>query len=241
MSRSIGGLVAVVLLALLGVAARADAQSARVALIDHRQPTFFSCVTAVPYPPTTPPGARQHADQRLQACGGTGSGFTLVVRIDDGSGSVPAGKNVVQTVFVKGSLFTINAATGKCDKQKKFRYLLPEYFDNPPGRPTLDHHITVECCEIRYQSDVTVATALLPLPAGSRPRPGFNAGYPYTTADEMKAIIDAIADNPEAIWGHNYAHDTCNRPRQTPSGTVHWMQYNLEYPTIGSGIVVTGN
>ena len=241
MSRAIGGPVAVMLLALLGLATRSEAQPARVSLIDHRQPGFFSCRTAVPYPPTIPPGVRGHADERLQACGGTGSGFTLVARIDDGGGRVPAGKNAVQTVYAEGSRFTIDPATGRCEKEAKFRFILPEYFDNPSGGPALDHHITVECCEIRYKTDVVVATAFLPLPPGSRPLPGFNAGYAYTTPDQMKAIIDTTANKPEVIWGYNYVHDTCNRPRQTPSGTVHWMQYNLEYPSIGSGIVVTGD
>ena len=46
----------------------------------------------------------------------------------------------------------------------------------------------------------------------------------------------------QAVWGHNFAYDNCNSPPLTPSGTRHWMQYNLEYSTGVSGAtVVTGN
>ncbi len=65
---------ALALLAVLGAVGRAEAQPVRVALVDHRQPTFFTCVNSVPFPPTTPPGARDIAGTRRSACGLAGPG-----------------------------------------------------------------------------------------------------------------------------------------------------------------------
>ena len=234
---------ALVLFAVLGAAGRAGAQPVRVALVDPRQPTFFTCVNSVPLPPTTPPGARDVVGSRRSACG-LASGYTLVVRISDGQGTVPAGKHVIQTIYLQGSQFKLNQATGKCDREFPFAQVKPEYFVTPPGGGAiLDHHIFVECCERRFTEDIKVATVIMELPADAAPPiPGFGAGVPYTTQDGKVRIIEAVEENMEALWGHAYAHDTCNRPRQTPSGRVHWMQYSLEYSTgISGATVVTGD
>ena len=184
---------ALAVLAVLGPAVRSEAQPVHVSLIDHRQPKFFTCVNSVPLPPTAPPGARDVVDTRRSACG-LASGYTLVVRISDGQGTVPAGKHVVQNVYVQGSFFKHNPATGKCDLEAPYTRVFPEYFVNPPGGgPVLGHHITVECCETRLTEDITVATAIMDLPPeAAAPTPGFGAGLAYTRKEQKATVMDAV-------------------------------------------------
>jgi hypothetical protein len=237
--------VAPVVLAVVFLTAHdASAQGVRVGLFSADYPSFFSCTPAIPFPPTTPPGARQHAEARQQRdCGGGPvSGKVLLVEISDQAGRVPAGLHVVQIMYVEGSRSQPDPATGQCTRTMKYAFVLPEFFENPAGQPALDHHIAVECCEMRFVENVTADTAILPLPPGARPLPGFGAGYAYTTPDQRDAIIDTITDNAGARFGYRYIHDTCHRPRKTPSGTVHWMRYRLQYPGGPSGsTVVTGD
>lgn len=236
--------VASVVFVAVMAASDAGAQGVRVGLFSASYPDFFSCTQAIPFPPTTPPGARQYLQDRQQnECGGGPvSGKVLVVDISDQAGRVPAGLHVVQTVYVEGSRSRPDPATGQCTRKMKYGFVLPEFFENPSGQPALDHHIAVECCELRFVENVTVDTAILPLPPGARPIPGFGAGYAYTTPDQRDAIIDTITDNAGARFGYRYIHDTCHRPPKTPSGTVHWMRYRLEYAGGPSGsTVVTGN
>jgi hypothetical protein len=236
---------AVVLVACLLLFAHvARAQGVRVGLFSPRYPDFFTCTPAIPFPASTPPGARQYlqARQQRECGGGPVSGKVLVVEISDQAGRVPPGLHVVQTVVLEGKRWLPDAATGQCTREMKYGLVLPEFFENPAGQPTLDHQIAVECCEQRFLENVAVETAILPLPPGARPLPGFGAGYAYTTPDEFDAIIDTVRDNTGARFGYRYVHDTCSRPPKTPSGTVHWMRYRLEYPGGPSGaIVVTGN
>jgi hypothetical protein len=180
--------------------------------------------------------------QQNECSGGPVSGKVLVVEISDQAGRVPPGLHVVQTVWVEGSRSRPDPATGQCTRRMKYGLVLPEFFDNPAGQPTLDHQIAVECCELRFVEHVAVETVILPLPPGARPLAGFGAGYAYTTPDQRDAIIDTVRDNAGARFGYRYVHDTCHRPPKTPSGTVHWMRYHLEYPGGPSGsTVVTGN
>ena len=247
MSRATVLTVAVAVGALLGLVGHGEAQQVHVSLADRRQPTFFTCVTTVPYPATTPPGARSHVEAARNAWCGPGappvSGYFFVFRIDDGAVGVPAGKHVVQIIKVAGKRFAMDRTTGKCDKEQKFGFVDVEYFESAPGQPVLDHHIAFECCERRYTDDVMVATSFLPaLPAGAQPLlPGFGAGRAYTTGDDMDAAIGAVEAATDVVWGHTYAGDTCNQPRQTPSGTVHWMQWNMNYGNITGTLSTTGN
>jgi hypothetical protein len=220
------------------------AQGVRVGLFSARYPEFFSCTQAIPFPPTTPPGARQFMEGRQQndCGGGPVSGKVLVLEISDRAGRVPPGLHAVQTIQVEGSRWLPDPATGQCTRKMKYAYVLAEFFENPAGQPALDHHIAVECCELRFVENVTAETAILPRPPGARPLAGFGAGYAYTTPDEHDAIWDKVHDNAGARFGYRYVHDTCHRPPRTPSGTVHWMRYQLEYPGGPSGsTVVTGN
>jgi hypothetical protein len=228
---------ALTIIFLVGCAAAGSAQDARVTLVG--QPEFHTCENALPpTPPTAPAPMAQHLTTKWQnECGG-GQVSTkyLVVSISAQVGPIPANQNVVQVVNVSGARYRHNPQTNKCDRRVPYAYVIPEYFTQ---RPALDHHLSAECCEMKFVEDVDVQTAIMPLPANAaQPIPGWNAGRPYNDAPSKAAIINQLANVWTAHWGYNYVHDTCQRPPTTPSGAVHHLLYFLEYRNGPSGSII---
>ncbi len=214
-------------------------------------PAFYTDAVAgtVPLPASLPAAARNHILNSIPPkCGappnnGHVSGLVLYTDIHEkGKVGIPAGDVAVQIVTVNGKRWKYNPANERCDIVEPFTTEILEYFDNVPGGPSRDHHITVECLKSRYDVKVSVETAILPLPPGSRPIPGWSAGFPFTTAAQRAAIRAQIKANTTAKWGYRYAYDGCHTPPMTPSRTKHYLRYRLDYPGGPSGAIVqTGN
>ena len=214
-------------------------------------PLFYTDKRAnsIPFPSSAPPTMVTHirnaSGPKCQAAPSNGrlSGFVLFTDIKErNQAAIPAGNAAIQIVTVKGKRWNFNPATEACDKEEPVVVEIMEYFDNPGGGPSRDHHITVECLVSRYDVRVSVETAIIPLPANVRPFAGWRAGLPFTNAAEKAAIRSRIKANTSAKWGYRYAYDGCHTPPKTPTKTKHYMKYRLSYPGGPSGsVTTTGN